>query len=460
MDYIDKDNLFEDDDIRPLAPLSAQTDEFNRDGDQDNGICYDQPMVEVIQDAPAYMSEAPIADPDDYGARLPGAVNDEEAGLQELRKRINRNPTVGHSMQPSQDVGILDTITASSLAGVAVPQRDWFVEGLIPAYTVTLLNGDGGTGKSLLALMLAVAAQVNGYWAGKAVFQGLACFLTAEDEIDEILRRLADIVRELELELNALKDLHICSLAGKDALLAVPKVKSNVLAATALFEKLEAFVAKYRPSLLVLDTLADLFGGDEIQRAQARQFISLLRGLCARYRVTIVMLAHPSIAGMASGTGSSGSTAWNNSVRSRLYLDRLKEKDGEETDTDIRVLRTVKSNYGKIGDETVLRWVNGVFKPNTNDSLQAVAAMSNIDRVFLHLLERYAAEGRKVSHSAGANYAPAVFAKDPQANGIKRRGFITSMNRLFEAGRIKVDEIGPPSRRSYQLAVVDANHVE
>ncbi|MBZ9603993.1 AAA family ATPase [Phyllobacterium chamaecytisi] len=383
----------------------------------------------------------------------------DEAELKELQARINLNPTV-ERVRAVQQENILDTITASSLAGVAVPPRDWFVEGLIPAYTVTLLNGDGGTGKSLLALMLAVAAQINGYWVGRAVLQGLACFLTAEDDVDEVHRRLADIVREFELELTALKNLHICSLAGKDALLAVPEGKGNVLKATKLFEALEAFVAKHRPSLLVLDTLADLFGGDEIQRAQARQFISLLRGLCTRYRVTIVMLAHPSIAGMASGTGSSGSTAWNNSVRSRLYLDRLKEKDGGETDTDVRVLRTVKSNYGKIGDEMMLRWVNGVFKLNTNDSLNAVAAMNNIDRVFLQLLERYAVEGRKVSHSAGANYAPALFEKDQQANGIKKRGFITAMNRLFEAGRIKALELGPPSRRSFQLVVVEPDHAE
>ncbi|MBZ9654681.1 AAA family ATPase [Phyllobacterium lublinensis] len=374
-----------------------------------------------------------------------------------LRSTVHNGATPAKA---NQELSILDTIIAASLAGVAIPPRRWFVEGLIPAYTVTLLNGDGGTGKSLLALMLAVAAQVNGYWAGRTVLQGMAFFLTAEDDVDEVHRRLADIVREFELELNALKNLHICSLAGKDALLAVPEGKGNVLKATKLFAALEAFVANHRPSLLVLDTLADLFGGDEIQRAQARQFISLLRGLCTRYRVTIVMLAHPSVAGMASGTGSSGSTAWNNSVRSRLYLDRLKEKDGEEADTDVRVLRTVKSNYGKIGDEIALRWVNGVFKPNTNNSLTSLAAMNHTDRVFLELLERYTVEGRKVSHSTGANYAPALFEKDQQASGIRKRGFITAMNRLFEVGRIKVLELGPPSRRSYQLAIVEANHGE
>ncbi|MCK0195756.1 bifunctional DNA primase/polymerase [Ancylobacter sp. 6x-1] len=40
---------------------------------------------------------------------------------------------------------------ASDLAGHPVPERRWLVRDLIPARTVTLLGGDGGTGKSLLA---------------------------------------------------------------------------------------------------------------------------------------------------------------------------------------------------------------------------------------------------------------------------------------------------------------------
>lgn len=44
---------------------------------------------------------------------------------------------------------------ASDLDGKPVPSREWLVRDLVPSSTVTLLGGDGGTGKSLLALMLA-----------------------------------------------------------------------------------------------------------------------------------------------------------------------------------------------------------------------------------------------------------------------------------------------------------------
>jgi hypothetical protein len=50
---------------------------------------------------------------------------------------------------------------AADLEGLQVPDREWLVPDLIPTRTVTLLYGDGGTGKSLLALQLAVAVALG-----------------------------------------------------------------------------------------------------------------------------------------------------------------------------------------------------------------------------------------------------------------------------------------------------------
>ena len=46
--------------------------------------------------------------------------------------------------------------TLADLHRLPIPARPWHVEGLIPGRTVTMLGGDGGVGKSLLALQLAV----------------------------------------------------------------------------------------------------------------------------------------------------------------------------------------------------------------------------------------------------------------------------------------------------------------
>ncbi|WP_187182219.1 AAA family ATPase [Rhizobium sp. WL3] len=345
------------------------------------------------------------------------------------------------------DVAPLKVRSAATLQAKPIPPREWVVEDWIPAKTVTILNGDGAAGKSLLALQLAICAASGGYWCGREVQPGRSIFISAEDDEDELHRRLADIARGGNLSLSDLNELLFRSLAGEDAILAVAEGKGSMLKPTRLFHQLEKLIAAQRPTLVVLDTLADMFGGDEINRTHARQFIGFLRGFCTSYGATVVLLAHPSLSGMASGNGSSGSTAWSNSSRSRLYLERVKE-GVDEPDPDLRILSKKKINYGRAGDQIKLRWIDGVFKPESApDSFVAMAAQNATDRLFLDLLAQLSAQGRDVSDTRGANYAPSIFTKDPRANGTTSKGFEGAMMRLFAEGKIRIEMKGPPSKR-------------
>jgi RecA-family ATPase len=363
--------------------------------------------------------------------------------------------------QPAPEPIALPVFSAASLEGQPVPPRRWHVRDWIPAETVTLLYGDGGTGKSLIALQLLASTALGRPWLGRLVEKGVCLFVTAEDSRDEVHRRLTDIARENGVPLSALTDLHIVSLAGEDAIMAAPDGRSSILVTTALFTAMEAQFSALRPRFVVLDTLADLFGGNEIDRAQARQFIGLLRGLALRHAATVLLLAHPSVAGMTKGTGSSGSTGWNNSVRSRLYFDRIRADDNSEPDPDARVLRLMKSNYGRVGGEIVLHWRRGVFAPEqvTAGGLMAAHdAQTRTDEAFLKLLMLYEAEGRgAVSPNPGSNYAPKIFADHALAQGFKARALKSAMDRLLAAKRIETIMTGPPSRIRQHLVVSTHN---
>ncbi|HKH80852.1 MAG TPA: AAA family ATPase [Methylovirgula sp.] len=55
---------------------------------------------------------------------------------------------------------------ASAFAGEPIPSRPWLVKDMIPDRTVTLLSGDGGVGKSLVAKQLGVAVAAGKDWIG------------------------------------------------------------------------------------------------------------------------------------------------------------------------------------------------------------------------------------------------------------------------------------------------------
>lgn len=344
-------------------------------------------------------------------------------------------------------------IEAASLHGSAIPERKWLVPGLIPARNVTLLYGDGGTGKSLLALMLGTCI-VSGFpFFSRPVQQGRVEFITAEDETDELHRRLVDIARSRSKNLDAFAGLHITSLAEEDALLAVPEEgrRGAGLVSTPLYDELEKILKESRPSLLVLDTLADIYGGDEVIRHQVRQFVGKLRKLAVGCDCTVIVLAHPSLSGMDKGT--SGSTAWNNSVRSRLFFTRMLDTDGTEPDEDLRVLKVGKLNYGRVGVEIPMRWKAGVFVEEGGTSGPDPLTQSwKAERVFLDMLDRANKQNTHVSGSRNApNYAPKVFASDALKQGVRKRDLVDAMQRLFDAEKIENAQYGPPSRITHRL---------
>ena len=331
---------------------------------------------------------------------------------------------------------------ASNFEGVIVPAREWHVPDLIPANQVTMLGGDGGTGKSLLLQQLAVSTALGRSWIGQDVNKpGCAILISAEDDRDELHRRLADISEAEGAAFSELSNLIVRSLAGEDALLATLDRKSNTLVTTPLFAELDECMGDLKPKLLGLDTLSDLHSGEENSRAHARQFIGMIRGLAIRHSCAVVLLAHPSLTGISSGSGLSGSTAWNNSVRSRLYLERIKDEDGQEPNPDARILSGKKANYARAGAEILMTWRDGVFvsdSPRPVSGLDRMAASAKAERVFLKLLREFTAQGRYVSASPSVTYAPKVFASSPDAEGCTKRALVAAMESLFSKGAIKV----------------------
>ncbi|WP_374470303.1 AAA family ATPase [Phenylobacterium sp.] len=346
--------------------------------------------------------------------------------------------------------------TADELGLEEPPARAWHVPQLVPAGTVTLLQGDGGTGKSLLALQLAAATTLGKPWLGQEVRRGNALYLSAEDDRDEIHRRLSAVTLEHGVALDSLTGLKVVDLCGEDAVLADAE-RSGRLQPTPRWHEFAELARAWQPSLITIDNLADVFAGEENSRPQARQFIGQLQGLAREICATVVLIGHPSLAGIASGSGSSGSTAWNNSVRSRLYLTKPAGSEEAPADPDARVLTVKKANYGPSSIEVRLRWAGGVFRadgPGTRavGAVDRQIAEARAEHTFLALLDAFTQEGRWVGPNTGHTYAPALFARDPRANGVGKPALASAMGRLFASGSIIVQPYGPPSKDKRRIA--------
>ena len=391
-------------------------------------------------------------DVDDLAPALARGDADAVRALAELGHRANEI-----AIKPKLAPPLLTGIRASVFEGREIPLREEFVEGMIPHGSVTLLYGDGATGKSLLALQLGVATVTRTNFLGRIVYpNGPVLMVTAEDVENELHRRLGSILASTGGSFEQLRDFHLFPRVGEDNLLAV-LTDHRTLAPTALFAALEKKVREIEPVLLIIDNAADAFGGNEIDRTQVRQFIGMLSGIAVRRNLTVLLLAHPSESGMSSGSGTSGSTAWSNSARSRLYFKRIKNKQGDEDDTDARILTVKKYNYGVTGSEVRMRWERGVFVEVNRTAADAIALKNRASEMFLSLLKEFSLQKRYVGESPGKSYAPAIFAGHERSKvaGIDSDEFKRAMERLFTEHKIEIQEDGPPSRRSRKIVIID-----
>lgn len=254
---------------------------------------------------------------------------------------------------------------ASDLAGEP-PERRWVVKDWIVEGAVNSLYGDGGLGKTLLAQQLACCVSVGAPWLGVETIKGAVLAILCEDDKNELWRRHNEIKASMGHAIgNPFHDVWLWPRGGEDNVLVKwDRDGSPVLGKLA--QRIENAVAELNPTLLILDTLADFYGGNEIDRPQVNYFIKTVLGGLIKARavlgfpLTVLLLGHPSVAGKSTGSGYSGSTAWNNAVRSRMYLARP-----EEGGSDERVLTRGKANYAKSGDETAIRlyYEAGVLLP-------------------------------------------------------------------------------------------------
>lgn len=242
--------------------------------------------------------------------------------------------------------------------GIEPLPREWEVEGWIPRGEVTLLYGDGGIGKTLLAHQYATAAATGRSWLGQITRPARVMCIFCEDSAAELHRRQIDINRSLGVSLSELGNLRLVSRNFQDNFIATFDRKSQTLAKTAFWHQIREDAIAFDADVLILDTIADIYAGSEIDRVLVNDFVKrFLGGLGRSIGGSVIALGHPSAAGKSSGEGTSGSTGWNNASRSRLYL----EYPGKAKSGDVRQLTNMKLNYGAKGAGLKLRWNRGAF---------------------------------------------------------------------------------------------------
>jgi RecA-family ATPase len=372
----------------------------------------------------------PPKSPDDYGNVVPATID-----------------------QPEPTIIPAAFVTPADWPDEAPPPVDWLAATRIPRGDLTTLHGDGGAGKTDIAIRLAAnVARSAQVWLAHEIAAGPVVFVSAEEPERELRRRLWLHAQHDGYSADTLTDLHLWfpDKSG-DGVMAVPNYRTGIMQPTPLMCRIAAAVEQVAPVLVVVDNVAATFAGNQNDRVMVRSYVNLWRRIAnGPSKPAVLLLDHPSLSGLTNNTGRGGNMDWRNAVRSALYLHLPTE--AAEADRGIRILDTAKSNYGPPGNPVRLVWADGGLQlEHAPTSLHRLAKDTECDETFLRLLDERAGQGLDVSANPSVLYAPKIFADMPNNGGFAKRAFIDAMQRLLQSGKIIQRTDGPHSRRRSRL---------
>lgn len=289
-------------------------------------------------------------------------------------------------------------VPIADLAHVAPEPPSYAWEGLVPFQHVTVWTGHGGGGKSTAAKMLCVAACTGHPLFGIPTAHCKAAFFSAEDGANLLSYRLLHICRGMGVD--------IADLDGRmfilDATANDPTLYAEVTiagrregATTRTYDALCEFVRQNGIRLLIVDNASDAYDASEIERAKVRGFMRSLAKLARELDAAVILLAHVdknTSRGLQTGAeGYSGSTAWHNSARSRLFMSR--DKDGAV------LIEQQKHNLGPLHEPLRLVWPkDGLLQLEEpfGPVVQGIADRGH-ERAILRLIVEFSARGEHVS---------------------------------------------------------------
>lgn len=330
------------------------------------------------------------------------------------------------------------------------PLRRWAIKGWLGYGHATLLVGSGGIGKTLLAQQAGSALAIGEEFIDEIPQVTRVLMWACEDDHDELWRRQVCIARHFKRGLEEFSNFTLVPRAGQDNALMSSEYGKPMF--TGLERYLAEQVNDYRADVVILDNVAQLYAAGENTRHDVTKFLNQLPGILGGERA-LLLLAHPS---RAQGSEFSGSGAWENVARTRLYLGwKLPDEDkaaaqGDEAD-QYRYLARRKANYSE-RDWRRFTYLDGVLHQDPVEETGGIIATIKADkaeRVLIAGLQKLAQMGIHSSPGTRAtNFLPKLLIEYKLNDGVPSPDLTTALRTLMVAEKIKRTQLGTSGNRN------------
>lgn len=197
--------------------------------------------------------------------------------------RIFMNPT-------TEDIGLgsntskLKSINISDLSNLDIPPVRYIVDKIILERGITILGGEPGEGKSLLALDLAISISTGSDFLGYKTTESPVFYIDEENDLSLIKTRSKRLFNGKNKKIEINNNLIIYNFNN----LIISNNKNNLVTIHDLIPDIE----KFRPKLLIFDSLVRFIEGDENSSNDMKLIKDILTPIILKYDLSVLLLHH------------------------------------------------------------------------------------------------------------------------------------------------------------------------
>ena len=233
---------------------------------------------------------------------------------------------------PPEAPPTLHPISAGDLLDAEIaPVVSLLGDGILPRATFSTLVGDPGAGKSRVALQLGAAIATGSPWFDISTSTGRVCMVSMELPARKCQERLQILVPSLEAQITTLRE-------------NLFFVTSEQLTSNLKIVDHEATLSEIAGNhdLIVIDTFARAFGGDENSKEEVGEVTDTLDRICRTTGAHIMLVHHSPIATKDRSPaypGRGSSVLYTNAITNLVLLPNKISKS-------MMRLRCLKANFG------------------------------------------------------------------------------------------------------------------
>ena len=282
------------------------------------------------------------------------------------KTHLRNHPEVTpQTIAPVQTKSIIKQFTlvpAFDLLASPPPPREWLLTEFLPKKIVASIIAAGGTGKSFLAMHIAVALAAGSSLFSKYIAStpSKVVFISGEDDRTELQRRLHSVIQEMPPNLvkSISNNIQFIDLADSFELFTYKPPSGEVNMTTVPVDLVSAIKEKLgdEVGLVIVDPVSRFRGGEENSAGDTTRFVQALQYIRDQLSATVLTLHHVNKGAKTNGStqnNARGSSAFIDGVRLVYELNAISEEEVKKhygasgVIPRLMTLNSVKSNYGK-----------------------------------------------------------------------------------------------------------------